>query len=60
MSPCKDCEKRVLGCHSNCAEYVEFKNKRKDEADAKSKYYEVKRYNAERAIKIYKKHRNKS
>lgn len=22
---CKDCDKRYLGCHSNCPEYLEFK-----------------------------------
>ena len=24
--PCKDCKKRILGCHSGCPEYIEFKN----------------------------------
>lgn len=24
--PCKDCEKRELGCHSNCTEYKQAKN----------------------------------
>lgn len=23
---CKDCNKRYLGCHSNCSEYLEFKH----------------------------------
>ncbi len=25
LAPCKDCEKRVLGCHSSCEEYQEFR-----------------------------------
>lgn len=25
QAPCKDCEKRELGCHGKCAEYLEFK-----------------------------------
>ena len=25
MSPCKDCENRELGCHSNCEKYLEFR-----------------------------------
>lgn len=24
ISPCKDCEERVLGCHSTCEKYQEF------------------------------------
>ena len=39
ISPCKDCEKRYLGCHSGCPEYKQFKdsidiareNKRKEQ-----------------------------
>lgn len=23
-NPCKDCDKREIGCHSNCKEYLEF------------------------------------
>lgn len=25
QSPCKDCEKRYLGCHDHCEEYKKFK-----------------------------------
>ena len=25
VAPCKDCEKRHLGCHSSCEEYQEFR-----------------------------------
>ena len=25
LSPCKDCEKRYVGCHSECEQYKEFR-----------------------------------
>lgn len=25
LSPCKDCEKRALGCHSTCEDYKKWK-----------------------------------
>ena len=28
VKQCKDCEKRFLGCHGSCPEYIEFKQKR--------------------------------
>lgn len=28
-APCKDCEKRHLGCHSDCKDYKEFTEYRK-------------------------------
>ena len=24
-APCKNCEKRTLGCHSSCKDYMEYK-----------------------------------
>ena len=27
QSPCKDCEDRFLGCHSNCESYAAFQKK---------------------------------
>lgn len=38
-SPCKDCGKRYLGCHSNCKEYKKFKNKLQHRRDEKKKYF---------------------
>lgn len=32
-SPCKDCEERVLGCHSNCKKYLKFKKDTQEEKD---------------------------
>ena len=29
QAPCKDCYKRYLGCHSKCADYIDYNNKQK-------------------------------
>lgn len=29
-SPCKECIKREVGCHSQCADYLEYKNTLED------------------------------
>lgn len=26
-SPCKNCEKRAVGCHSSCEDYISFKER---------------------------------
>ena len=31
--PCKDCEKRTLGCHSTCEEYIRFSTERREMLD---------------------------
>ena len=39
QAPCKDCEKRYLGCHSECADYIDYNNKQqkiRDERAARS------------------------
>lgn len=28
MNPCKDCVKRCIACHDNCAEYQEYRSER--------------------------------
>lgn len=38
MAPCKDCEKRTLGCHSSCGDYANFK-KELEEIHKKEKEY---------------------
>lgn len=30
-SPCLDCNKREIGCHGKCQEYMDFKAKRSEE-----------------------------
>lgn len=41
---CMDCEKRVLGCHSTCEEYIRQKSivddKRKQEQEWRNKHYD--------------------
>ena len=27
QAPCRDCDKRYLGCHSECADYIDYNNK---------------------------------
>ena len=50
-APCKDCPKRVLGCHSTCAEYKEFSDtsqqinkQRRDEAMVFDNPYRLKKW----------------
>lgn len=31
ISPCKDCDKRQVGCHGSCEEYTEYLAKRRAE-----------------------------
>lgn len=31
--PCKDCEKRTLGCHSTCEDYIRFSKERREMLD---------------------------
>ena len=33
MSPCKDCQKRFVGCHSSCNDYAEWKTEEYGERD---------------------------
>lgn len=35
-APCKDCEDRMVGCHSVCQKYIDFK-KESDERKARNK-----------------------
>ena len=44
--PCKNCTDRVLGCHSRCQKYIDFR------ADME-KLYEIRRRNTSEKIYIY-------
>ncbi len=35
--PCKDCEKRYVGCHSKCTEYVDFRKRLDAENEVRQK-----------------------
>lgn len=36
-APCKDCEKRAIGCHGTCPDYIKFRKER-DEMNAKARF----------------------
>ena len=52
-APCLNCEKRELGCHSNCEKYNEFKQEREKENATE-------RERKEKAFVPYKKIRKRS
>ena len=42
-NPCRYCEKRQIGCHGTCKEYIEWRKYNiwiKQKAKEKNKYYE--------------------
>lgn len=40
MEPCKDCDRREVGCHIDCKDYISWCEKRKEEKAAREKYYQ--------------------
>lgn len=42
ISPCKDCSKRVMHCHSTCVEYSEYKGILQTISDNRVKYIKEK------------------
>ena len=36
QAPCKDCEKRYLGCHSECDDYIDYSNKQQKIRDERA------------------------
>lgn len=40
LAPCRDCEKRCVGCHSDCEEYGEYKANIKDNNDKRYAYWQ--------------------
>ena len=58
-APCKDCEKRYLGCHSNCEEYQAFDKYNKARYEANLKERESYRYTRDARIKSIKKSRRR-
>lgn len=33
VAPCKDCEKRVVGCHSSCEDFVQWEQEHREEKE---------------------------
>ena len=40
-APCKDCERRHLGCHSECPEYIEFSRERNEMLNKRHQEYRI-------------------
>jgi len=40
IAPCKGCDERHIGCHSDCEKYREFRVQQDDVIKAKAKYLE--------------------
>ena len=59
LSPCKDCTKRYVGCHSKCADYLDYAAERKAISDARAKEQFEKSYHIEKSLKIRKKQHNR-
>lgn len=38
IAPCLNCEKRKLGCHSSCDDYISFKKERQRMIEYKQSY----------------------
>ena len=45
MTCCMDCEKRHVGCHSDCEEYLNEKEQHKADMEARKMKKTVSRYN---------------
>lgn len=65
-APCKDCEKRYVGCHSSCEEYLAFKKDQREYNEkvlnARNKGRQVNTVlfkNAEKAMKRYGRQKKK-
>jgi len=60
-APCKDCERRVVGCHAKCNDYTEYRqecneaNKKRREVNFNRKFTPC----FERIIKDNKKYRSR-
>lgn len=55
--PCKDCERRKLGCHGRCKEYREFKAEREEILKRKNAEHEARWPMSKRGEKLIWKYR---
>lgn len=60
--PCLNCEDRVVGCHSSCPLYLDFKKavEEKRQIELEHKNSVANDYQRDKRTKMYKKVRNKS
>lgn len=59
-APCKDCEKRYLGCHSKCEEYQAFTKYNEARYAARLKERESYEYTYGARVKVIKRTRMKN
>ena len=60
--PCYKCKKRKVGCHSKCTEYIEWKEKRKEENESIQKERSIDaiiRAHISETVEWEKKHRHR-
>lgn len=54
-APCKDCEKRELGCHSKCEKYKEYRKQHDALSELKRSKEDFENWFAKRTERIAKK-----
>ena len=53
-APCKDCEKRYVGCHGRCEKYLEYYKANQERLESIKKANESIGYQSELSIRIKK------
>ena len=51
-APCKDCEKRYIGCHGRCEKYLEFKKANDERLKQKSLEIDADQYAIDNTMSI--------
>ena len=51
-APCKDCEKRYIGCHGRCEKYLEFKKANDERLKQKSREIDADQYAIDNTMRI--------
>lgn len=51
-SPCKDCNKRYVGCHGRCEKYLEFKKANDERLKQKSLEIDADQYAIDNTMRI--------
>ena len=51
-APCKDCEKRYVGCHGRCEKYLEFKKANDERLKQKSFEVDADQYAIDNTMRI--------
>ncbi len=51
-APCKDCEKRYVGCHGRCEKYLEFKKANNERLKQKSLEIDADQYAIDNTMRI--------